>query len=1473
MAQPQNRILARMLERLFAAITSGPSLNCRPHHSRQRVDLTALEAFRDTTADDALAALLGDDRSATITARVPRPAKQGGGEWSGRYAKPGTLPESEEERAYSEQMRLLTKLRVLADEAQTYEQDTGVHVLSVGFPLLSMPPGAGPGGRGPGATTRRVLAPIAFVPVTLTIKSGATPSVTIECREDEIDRVQPNEALLAWVEQQTGKKPPELFTDEEGVEPWKEIAALTAHVAGALGVEAPALFAAEHPAAGLSLVAAPKSDDAEKPAIVASAVLGLFPVANQGLLRDTQAMLEGDGLGGPVRSFLDVNVSLEPASTQALPAAPVVGSSPRVVSSERLVAQADPCQARAVALARERAGLVVHGPPGTGKSQTITNIIGDHLARGQRVLFVCDKRTALDVVANRLEHLGLGPLCAVVHDPQRDQSTLYKAIRETLETLTDAKTHPRAEATLAKVDEELQALHAELTGYHDALMKDHPATGQSFSELVGQWLAIDAPDGALDEKALEPATLAELEAQQRVLQDVFTRAERADYARNPWRDAAGLTLDALLAQPAERMRAALDAAAPVAEAADATRDEAIPPFASEIDLAQQAASRRELGAALAAALEDADAPVRASWARLDGSSIAAAARLDGELAGGSAQLVNTPLDAELSLTLQPTPPNAGEVTAQLGALEAYLAVASKWYAFLAFGKKGAAAKVLQRYGLALSPASAARVRDFLAGLRGRYAFLAIDRQLTNADLGQALPSDAVLQKRYASHRLCYAVVARLHGDAALRELVVPATVALGAAAPHDEQSVRFLQGLERSTPRAAAITKLLDTLRGTALLSAEWLRSFDQSLRGGVAAGDAVRLLRDRVDTLEDVLRIASIQAALPPSLQPAVAAALADDAPADVSLATLRRGVLATEIRRRLRADAALQRIDAHAMQTMFDRYRELDAQKRELVKRVILHRWVTRQKERLLVGTGTRLSSLGAALQRRLVTRGRNAMRLRQVLAVGENTEGGDPMFDLCPVWMASPETVAQIFPRRAVFDAVVFDEASQCRLEEALPVLTRAARVVIAGDPKQLPPTRFFETAVVESEREEATTDQELFEAQQGEVEDLLTAALSLDIEQSYLDVHYRSKNADLIEFSNEQFYGSRLQAIPGHPKNRTRFAPLTVYRADGVYEERVNEAEADLVVKIVGDLLKRAEPPSIGVACFNVAQRDLIVEKLEERAAEDEAFARKLAAARERRGKGSFEGLFVKNLENVQGDERDHMIISTTYGPTPEGKFYRRFGPLGMAGGGRRLNVLVTRAREEVHLVTSIPREVYAALPPVPSGQQAGGGWLLFAYLHYAEQLAEAYDVNHRVLEQADAAAAPRLHVRKTGAPSPLAESLAARFARGHRIGSDVYWGNDGFCVDVALQHPTRIEDVTLGVLCDATRFPLAQDPVEWDVFRTGVLEGQGWQLQRVWSPQLFRDPQGRERAIVADAAKLAAATTSDADALPVERPRP
>jgi hypothetical protein len=241
----------------------------------------------------------------------------------------------------------------------------------------------------------------------------------------------------------------------------------------------------------------------------------------------------------------------------------------------------------------------------------------------------------------------------------------------------------------------------------------------------------------------------------------------------------------------------------------------------------------------------------------------------------------------------------------------------------------------------------------------------------------------------------------------------------------------------------------------------------------------------------------------------------------------------------------------------------------------------------------------------------------------------------------------------------------------------------------------------------------------------------------------------------------------------------------------------------------------------------------------KAEKDSNFATRLAIARSRKDTDSHQGLFVKNLENVQGDERDVIIICTTFGPDFEGKFRRNFGALNRPGGGRRLNVLVTRARQAVHIVTSIPRSEYAAMPEIMERAEPNGRYHLYAYLAWAEHLAEQWRTSQNEVEHLTPNDSQRC-LRGTARPiSPVAESVSKSLFQHHQIGSISHWGNDGFCVDAALIHPRLPSDVTLGVLTDFSRYRRTRDPIVWDLFRTSVLRSQGWLLQRLWSPSLLR----------------------------------
>lgn len=1580
---PKNTILLKMLDRLFAGLASGPNLNCRPHSSRQRVDWMQLSKLQDLSPGQALCQLLSEKQATQVRARVSTPrlaaesATRSKRSTTQYDADIGPVPVSEGDRkstedtpeqrlqqlAWSNQQALLAKLRALAEDARDYEQDTGAHVLHVGFPLLSLPTAGSASAKPAPGGSKRLLAPIAFIPVKLDMRAGPTPVVAIEGLHDGAQFLVPNEALFAWLERQTGQSVlPDLLDTNHRVEttptdvgdtaangvggepdrtesagssgyvaslnPWVEVNDLIRRVTAALHLPACELT----PESINELRPAPRGDEEEAQAeIVPAAVLGLFPMNNQSLLRDMQAMVSATDLPvGPVQSFMttaslqeeSTNTSDEvqdPANTRSLPNP--VRQEPRSMP-ERLITVGDPCQALAVRLARECQGLVIHGPPGTGKSQTITNIIGDHLARGERVLMVCDKRTALDVVVRRLEHLRLGSLCALIHDPQHDQRELYRQVREQLEGLSQTAVDERADGQLKTLDRQLAKLNETFGQAWSLVMSRDPHRHVSFHERMGEWLATRTvpteplpKDDELPEADRHPSSASgtasarsgvpianqpqltaesveQLDSHISEIRDIAIRAIQIDYAKHPWGECARMPLATFLANSAPQIHDKMDKLVGAASALDATEvqegclkltvadgsaESAGETPSHGIGFAEQITLRRQLATQLRRCLLEVLPALRQKWGTATVAAIKRARPQFDAITSCRNRVQSQIQDPELAAVTRTMQDSVVSAPEQTAILRQYSGTCDAWYSWLFFGNNRRAKSVIRSYGLVPGKESALRLLEFTLGIQARHTLrLALDElcriQAVSQEPHPSNPRDTEQShiSRFDDSELLntcehieslLAVLELVTSHPALTEMenLVRQSLVSG------DQS--FIEALSGSLARADALQTVQAAAVGSGMFRPDWINRMLRQAAGGRPILPEIQQLAVTIDSLGEVLKIQAKLDNLPAGLRSMTDRAISTATDVETVIRAVRHETLSGDIRQWLNSNPQLQSFDGGQLTNLGHEIHRLDTEKQTASRDFVLNLWVNRQRERLLASTGSRLNSLGADLRRRLTSRGERAMRLRQVIAAGQKIDGGDPLFDLRPVWMASPETVAQIFPRMPLFDVVIFDEASQCRLEEALPVLTRAKRVVIAGDPKQLPPTRFFESAVVTSENGDIDADQELFEAQQSEVEDLLTAALSLDLQESHLDVHYRSRNAELMEFSNQQFYGSRLQPIPTHPRLRSRSAPIRLYQVAGTYEERCNAAEAEQVVRIVVDLLSRPEPPSIGIACLNLTQRDLILDRLAEQAEADQDFRERLAAARTRVGSGAFEGLFVKNLENVQGDERDQMIISTTYGPDQQGRFFRRFGPLGQSGGGRRLNVLITRAREEVHLVTSIPASLYCNLPAVPAGQQPGGGWLLFAYLNYAELLGESYKRPGTEATTTQARVSAGVVEQPSRAPSQFAVELGRLVAKTDQLGSDIHWGNEGFCIDVAFHHPCRPEARTLGVMCDGTRFQNADDPVAWDVFRMAVLKDQGWQMRRVWSPEFFRDPEGSIRQLVAQAKRLAESDHGSEDPAP------
>ncbi|HMV03884.1 MAG TPA: AAA domain-containing protein, partial [Chitinophagales bacterium] len=315
-----------------------------------------------------------------------------------------------------------------------------------------------------------------------------------------------------------------------------------------------------------------------------------------------------------------------------------------------------------------------------------------------------------------------------------------------------------------------------------------------------------------------------------------------------------------------------------------------------------------------------------------------------------------------------------------------------------------------------------------------------------------------------------------------------------------------------------------------------------------------------------------------------------------------------------------------------------------------------------------------------------------------------------DCFPVVFTNPEVCASIFPAQPYFDLIILDEASQLKIEETYTSLLRGKQHIISGDKHQMPPSNFFGNTVLffnETENEEDETSDFLAEAQS-----LLEFADDAGYKNHYIDFHYRSKHPDLIQFSNHAFYQSRLIPMPA----KEDYCAIEYYDINGLYEKGVNQSEAQAVVDYLFSIDISKEIPSVGIGTFNLYQRNYISDLIFNRAMEDDVVNKHLESLLSK-------GLFIKNLENIQGDERDIILLSTTFGNDKEGKFRQLFGPLSQEKGYKLLNVIITRSKSKSVIFTSIPNtfiQQYAT--EIPTKGNVGKG-ILYAYLAYAKSISE------------------------------------------------------------------------------------------------------------------------------------------------------
>jgi very-short-patch-repair endonuclease len=1039
------------------------------------------------------------------------------------------------------------------------------------------------------------------------------------------------------------------------------------------------------------------------------------------------------------------------------------------------VVDADSSQLRAIAAVAKNHNLVLEGPPGTGKSQTITNLIAQSLSAGKTVLFVAEKKAALEVVHRRLVAAGMGEFCLELHSTKANKRAVMNEIRASLDASLQRLAVSQASTS------RLPGVRNELTDYVEEVHTPYGTLNQSPYSAFGELGSVLGADKIVLQCDIFSYRQSQIDE---ALRDVTLLAEAAGQigvpSAHPWRSTTKTFYSEFdLDRIAENLSSIKEKLAEVTEDATAVEQAfGLPPIAKLTDV--------ETAICIASVMSrspGAPASVLANEAwntpPADAKDLIAKGRRVTEMSERIEKCF-TPA------VLESDPSEEIDYVEQKH---------SGYFAFLAF-LDGRYRAIKKRWlGLRL-PSYEGRLIEQIGEMKTVAAYLN--------------EKSVLEQKGSAAESLFGSLWKGEHSNwAALDDYVVWVLEFRRLCVEHGlkEQAVATANAPAPDVTAVQTLAQKIEVIKRL-LSSLIDLVGFAENYFENWSITD----IRSRVNELSDNLALAPRWAAFEEIRQKVVGGVIGELLPlamnGEVSFSELgtifKRAFYQKWLSQVVTERPALRSFHTISHEQRIKEFRELDQrvlrENRAMLVSLLRERLQNRLRE--------------ADVQEAMTFLRRELARQRGLSPLRITMKRSLPAIRaIKPCLLMGPQTVAQLLEDPAAkFDLVIFDEASQLPTEEAAGAILRGEQLVVVGDPKQLPPTNFF---AVQSGQVNAPLDEDgvpLIEDSQSILEEVMGAG----VPYSRLKWHYRSAHESLITFSNIHFYDADLYTFPSVEDGSLDSGLHFEFVENGVYEgSGLNRIEARRVADAVVEHIKLKPDLSLGVGTFNMRQQVAIQDELEIRRRQDPSIESFFDKSKE-------EPFFVKNLENIQGDERDVIFLSVTYAKAPDGRMRYNLGPLNGENGWRRLNVLTTRARRLMRVFSSVRGDEIN-----PAAAASRGPQLLKDFLTYAE---------HKRLDSPVLAAA-------SDTESPFEKQVLDALTRaGLTVKPQV--GVCGYRIDLGVLDAESPGRFVCGIECDGLAYHESQTARDRDRLRQEVLEGRGWDIHRVWSTDWFKDRTGQ-----------------------------